>query len=84
MTVYGPRVKRTTMNRFQFVAGPHVGDKARTRPIYLKDGRRLLGHVFLPDGPGLGYKFRLLGRTHASKLRYRTITLACLAMGEIL
>lgn len=55
------------------VASPPKGDSARTRRIFLKDGRKLVGYIFLPDGKGAGYKFRLPNRTHASSKRYRTI-----------
>jgi hypothetical protein len=59
-------------------------DFKKKRPVYLKDGRRLVGYIFSPDGPKLGYKFRPLGRDHASKDRYRTISEAAIAIGELL
>jgi hypothetical protein len=57
-----------------FVAGKAKrGDKARTRPVWLKDGRRLIGYIYEPDGVGGGYVYKMLGRTHASAKRYPTI-----------
>ena len=61
------------MKACMFVASPAGGDKARTRKIYLKEGRRLVGHIFEPDGRGLGYKYKRLGRKHASSKTFSTI-----------
>jgi hypothetical protein len=67
-----------------FVAGPHKGDKARTRPVYLKDSRRIVGHIFEPDGKGLGYKYKRLNRDHSSSKSYKTIKQAKEGLGGIL
>jgi hypothetical protein len=67
-----------------FVAGPHKGDSARTRPVYLKDGRKLLGYIFEPYGKGAGYKYKKLGRNHASVKCFSTIRLAKEGLGSIL
>jgi hypothetical protein len=73
------------MKACMFVASPpKKGDKAKTRKVFLKEGRRLVGYIFLPDGPGNGYRFQLLGRTHASSMRYRTVKLAKDGMGAVL
>jgi hypothetical protein len=65
-----------------FVASPPAKDAARTRKVYLKEGRRLVGHIFLPDGQGAGYKYRKLGRTHASSVRFPTIKAAKEGLGS--
>ena len=72
------------MKACMFVASPAGSDKARTRKIYLKEGRRLVGVVFEPDGKGLGYKYKKLGRDHASSKTFSTIKQAKEALGGIL
>lgn len=72
------------MKACMFVAGPAGNDKARTRNIYLKDGRRLVGIIFEPDGKGLGYKFKKLNRDHASSVVYKTIRQAKEGLGSVL
>jgi hypothetical protein len=72
------------MKACMFVATPAGSDKARTRKIYLKEGRRLVGVVFEPDGKGLGYKYKRLGRDHASSRTYRTVKQAKEGLGSIL
>lgn len=67
-----------------FVASPHKGDAARTRKIFLKDGRKLVGYVFEPYGKGAGYKYKKLGRTHASVKCFSTIRLAKEGLASIL
>lgn len=78
------KVERSTMARCMFVVGPAGTDAAKTRNVYLKDGRVLVAHMFQPDGPKCGYKFRIIGRQHASSLYYKTMTKACLSLGAVL
>lgn len=72
------------MKACMFVAGPAGHDKSRTRSVYLKDGRRLVGIIFEPDGKGLGYKFKKSGRDHASSVVYKTVKQAKEGLGSIL
>lgn len=69
------------MNRYMFVVGKPGSDKAKTRRVYLKDGRKFVGYVFLPDGIAGQYAWRLPWMDHMAKGRHKTIKLACLAMG---
>jgi hypothetical protein len=73
------------VNAFMLVASPaKEGDPSRARKVFLKEGRRLVGEIFLPDGMGCGYRFRRLGRAHASSMRYPTIKAAKEGLAKIL
>lgn len=72
------------MIRTEFVVAKKHANKARTRDVILRSNGRKVGIIFEPYGAKAGYKFHIVGRDHASALRYSTIKKAVLAMGDAL
>lgn len=54
----------------------------RPRKVFHSLSNTLVGIVFEDRGKGAGFKYKLHGRTHASKERFKTAKAACIAMGK--